>query len=124
MFFRKKSSGPKIKATKTNGFASKLENSVHEILLKRQADGEIKDIRIQHTYEIVKGLRWKVDFSFEDCATGQRIYCEAKGFPTDVYKLKLRMYKIHGKHRLEIWKGSYKKPVLVEIIEPEGLCLS
>lgn len=112
-------SGSKYGAVRQSGFASKLEASTYQILCLREKAGEIKDIRCQHTVDLGFGVSWKIDFSFTRTLTGETVFAESKGFQDPVYKLKLRMWK-HGaaKGLLEIWGGSWQKPVLVEIIKP------
>lgn len=123
----------KYGAKKTNGFASKLENAVHEILLLREKAGEITSIQKQArvflgkqiiTYSLTKKKKvtliyWKVDFSFIDRKRGVKIWCEAKGFESEDYKTKLNLWREKGPGPLEIWKGSYKSPVLIEVIDPK-----
>lgn len=62
-------------------------------------------------------ITWRVDFSAEDVKTGKTVYFEAKGFATEVYKLKLKIFKKNPKGYLEIWGGSYKNPKLLEIVD-------
>lgn len=107
---------------KTGGLSSKLEYAVHHLLLKRQAAGEIKDIKLQQPIVLIDGPRtqkitWKVDFSFVRVSNNQLEYVEAKGFPTDVYKMKLKMFRSNSQAPLEIWGGNYTKPILIERIE-------
>ena len=115
----------KYRAKRTaDGFPSKLEASVYQMLLLREKAGEIKNIRRQHAVQFACGPRWKVDFSFTDCATGETVYCEAKGAELETYRLKKRMYAgcpvLESAGKLEIWKGTYARPVLVEEIKPGG----
>ena len=109
-------------AVKTNGFASKLENAVHEMLKVRQAAGELSDIKCQQSFKLQDGDRtvrvtWKIDFSAVEVKSGKTIYFEAKGFEESVYKLKLKMWRKHKYATLEIWKGSWQRPFLAERIE-------
>lgn len=111
-------------AVKTNGFSSKLENAVHEILKRRQAEGELTDIKCQQTFRLQDGdrtvsIKWKIDFSATEVKTGKTIYFEAKGFEESVYKLKLKMWRKHKYATLEIWRGTYQRPFLSERIEAE-----
>lgn len=109
-------------AKKTNGRASKLENAVFLILKAREQKGEIKEIKEQQVVVLQEGKRiqritWRIDFSFVDCKTDELNYCEAKGFATDVYKLKLKLYRANPPAPLEVWKGNWTYPVLAERIE-------
>lgn len=118
---KKKSWKNKFNAVRTNGFASKLESAVYELLLLRQKAGEIKNIKKQHSVDLGLGVRWKVDFSFELVETGERIWCEAKGIEGEGYRLKRTMWKNGaGPGPLEIWKGSHARPRLIETIIPRG----
>lgn len=115
----------KFGAVRANGFPSKLEAAVHDILLLRQKLGEIDEIKRQQTVVIQEGSRetriaWRVDFSFLDLKTGQTNYVEAKGMPTAEYKLKLKLWRANPPADLEIWGGDYKRPKLVEKIKREG----
>lgn len=114
----------KFNAMPTDGFPSKLEASVYQTLLLREKAGEIRNIQRQHSFQFPCGPRWKIDFSFEECTTGETVYCEAKGAEVETYRLKRNMFKgcpvLENSGKLEIWKGSYQKPSLNEVIFPKG----
>lgn len=98
---------------KTNGRASRLENAVFEYLKRRETLGEISDIKEQQSIVLQGGKRvtritWRVDFSYTVNATKALEYCEAKGLETDVYKLKLKMFRANPPASLEIFKGRYR----------------
>lgn len=112
---------------------SKLERSVYEVLLLREKAGRIKDIECQSTVDLgteavtnirtgkvrTRMIRWKVDFSFTDVETDKRVWCEAKGVETRLYRKQLRLWREGaGPGVLEIYKGSYLNPTLVQIIKP------
>src|SRR6266705_3243735 len=99
----------KYKAQRTNGFASKLESAVHDILVSRRNKGELSNIKCQQSVVLQEGpptirINWKVDFSYENLM-GKTCYCEAKGIETADYKLKLKLWRAKCPARLEIWKG-------------------
>lgn len=111
---------------------SKLERAVYQILLLREKAGEISDIRQQESVllgyeEIVnartlkrrtRAIRWKVDFSFFDRYKLTRVYCEAKGVETSLYRKQLRLWREGaGPGELEIWKGNYRRPTLTEVVK-------
>jgi hypothetical protein len=114
---------------------SGLECAVCEILMQRERAGDIRDLKWQCTVDLGFGVRWKVDWGFEQ-KSGQLLtdplgvskskewiptYAEAKGAETKDYKLKLRMWKDgRGPAPLEIWKGSAQRPTLVETIHPKS----
>ncbi len=113
----------KFKAIRTNGFSSKFENAVHEILLLKQKLGEARNIKCQRSVVLMEGppgvrINWKIDFSFENRDTDwQEEFVEAKGVETADYKLKLKLYKMIAPARLTIYKGSWQRPKVYEIIE-------
>jgi len=112
--------GFKYGSQKHEGFPSKLEWSVHQKLLERQSLGEISEVKRQQTIILQSGNRetritWRLDFSFVKDGI---LWCaEAKGFPTDVYKLKLKLWRKIKPHPLEIWKGNWRNPKLSEVIK-------
>lgn len=120
--FRRRSRFNKYNAKRTaNGFPSKLEESVYNMLKLREAAGEISDIKRQQVVVLQEGdkdtkINWKVDFSF--LKNGVRCYAEAKGVETGEYVLKLKLWRKLKPAPLEIWKGSYQRPYLAERIEP------
>lgn len=102
-------------------FASQLEASVYSVLKYREIAGEVKDIKCQHTVDLGHGIKWKCDFKFYDIKEKEEKLCEAKGIENPDYIIKLKLYRYYGDKNLEIWKGSAKKPRLVEIIFPKKL---
>lgn len=112
----------KYKAARTNGLSSKLESAVYDLLKLREKAGEIKDIKLQQTVVLQEGgkdvrIAWKVDFSFINKATEGLEYAEAKGIETGDYRIKLKLWKKNPPAPLEIWKGDYRRPKLVEKIK-------
>lgn len=108
-------------STKIDGHfcASKLEASVGQILHLREKAKVINDIRYQvQTWLTDARIGWKVDFSFWERSDEQRVYCEAKGIETSDYRIKLKLWRVYGPGPLEIWKGTYQNPQLVEVIYP------
>lgn len=109
----------KYGAVRSGGFGSKLEHAVHELLKLRERAGEISDIKCQQTIVLQDGPRevkisWRVDFSFlED---GALAFAEAKGFPTESYSLKLKLFRGTRKEKLYIYKGTHLRPTLAEIV--------
>ena len=117
----------KSKPTEVNGhaFPSKLEAAVYNYLLKREYLKEIRDIKMQQTVVLQGGPRetritWRVDFSFVRCIDGELVYVEAKGFPTDVYKLKLKLFMMNPPADLEIYGGSHDRIKLTHKISKGG----
>lgn len=122
--YLKKKAASKYGAQRTSdGFPSKLESAVHQILLLRERAKELLGIRRQHRIQFPCGVGWKVDFSFTETASGETVFCEAKGVETETYRLKKTMYCkcpiLADAGKLEVWKGSHTKPYLDEVIIPK-----
>lgn len=120
MFGRKNKYGAKP----ADGFGSQLEKAVHQRLLDRQKLGEITDIKRQQAVmleDLKNGEKrlWKVDFSAVEVETGRTVYFEAKGFETNDYVRKRNMWRKNPPSRLEIYKGTWRYPRVVEIIDPK-----
>jgi hypothetical protein len=100
-------------------FMSKLEAAVFDLLSLREKAGEIRNLRCQvHIYLSEARIGYIPDFGFEFVATSEPGFAEAKGFESDIWKLKKRLWKAYGPGPLEIWKGSHKKPKLIETVYP------
>lgn len=111
---------------------SALEASVCEVLILREKAGDIRNLKWQATVHLDYGIKWKVDWEFEQLVRDteavvyktfwQNRFAEAKGAETRDYRLKLRMWKEGcGPAPIEIWKGTAKRPMLVETIHPKEL---
>lgn len=102
-------------------FASKLEAAVYLILKAEEQAGLIANVKCQPNIRMTDaGILMIPDFSYE--RNGKLEFCEAKGFPTDVWKLKLRLWKNgYGPGPLRIFKGSHRRPVQTEIVVPKAL---
>ncbi len=121
--FQRKEDGKKpqkYKSQRTNGFSSKFESAIYDMLLLRQKLGEIKNIRCQHPTHLTRAqIGLKVDFSYEDM-NGKITFVEAKGFPTEGWKIKKKLWAYYGPGPLEIWQGDYRRPKLSETLIPKG----
>lgn len=109
-------------------FASKLEASVYSILKNKENIGEITDLKCQEQVNVCcndkdcphdKKVIYKPDFSFTEVSSGEKAFAEAKGFASEVWPLKKRLWKHYGKGRLDIYMGSHTRPFLKEIIIPK-----
>jgi hypothetical protein len=72
----------------------------------------------EHIYLTEARINYVTDYSLEDLATGEKFHGEAKGFETPVWKIKLKLYRKYGPCKLELWRGTYVRPVLDEIVIP------
>lgn len=115
----------KVKSASGYSYASKLECSVHAMLVLREKAGEIKILQIQPVVKIElppgSGNRWgcRPDFKCLDIASGKEFYVEAKGLECDRFKATRFIWIAAGPAPMELWKGTHQRPVLVEIIVPE-----
>lgn len=102
-------------------FDSKAESSVHDILLLREKAKELKitGIHVRVIIDPEADIRWVADFQCLDLLTNEIIFIECKGFETPEWRLKLKIIRARFPFKVEIWKGSYKKPYLDEIIIPK-----
>lgn len=114
--------GNKYGALRTDdGFPSKLEKAVYEILCLRERAGEIRDIKRQATVHLYGRLKWKVDFSFTVVETGETVWAEAKGKWTEDARIKLNLWRDGlGPGKLELWEGKYQRPILKDVVIPKG----
>lgn len=101
-------------------FDSKLEASVYQLLKLREKSGELKIKQHQkHIYLSEARVIYIPDFECVDVASGAIFYVEAKGFESPRWPTVKKLWKFFGPGRLEIWKGTYKNPKLVETIIPK-----
>lgn len=100
-------------------FSSRLESALHDYLLEQERAGEISDIRQQVRVKLTLAeIVYIPDFSAVDVKTGQTCYYESKGFETDVWRIKRRLWVFYGNGPLYVFKGTYKKLYLHEVIIP------
>lgn len=100
---------------------SALEASVCEILVLRQKAGDIRNLKYQHTATLAFGVKWKIDWSFEQSPDWHLRFAEAKGQDTREFKLKLRMWVGGcGAGPLELWRGDHRRPRLDRVYVPDS----
>lgn len=118
----KKSHKYNAKRTIVNGkcFMSGLEGAVYWLLCLRAKAGEIKDIKCYRSFQLTPSVRWKVDFSYFCLKRNCEVAAEAKGKETADYLVKKNLWKDFGTMPLEIYKGTYRRPFLVETIQPSS----
>lgn len=97
-------------------FASKLEAAVYGMLKIREIQSQIKILQVQcHIYLTDARILYIADFKCEG-PDKVEFYVEAKGFETDVWRIKRRLWKHYGPGKLEIWGGTHKRPFLKETL--------
>lgn len=98
----------KIRLPDGTVYDSKKEYSRHMMLMLLERAGEISDLKRQVKYELIpkqdgeRAVYYVADFVYKDRRTGEWIVEDCKGFKTDVYKLKAKMFRYrYGKKILE-----------------------
>lgn len=102
-------------------FASKLEASVFQMLTLMERAGEIAEIQVQDTVYLTDArIQFIPDFKVKNLKTGEYEWHEAKGIATPQFQIKRKLWMYYGPGLLNIWKGTWIKPVLIETITPKG----
>lgn len=100
-------------------FASKLEAEVFDYLKLLEGEGEFRDIRCQvHVYLTDARIDYIPDFCVFDVKLGQDVYVEAKGFQTETWLLKKKLWRYYGPGRLRIFMMGDRAIKQVEEIVP------
>lgn len=113
---------------RTSGAASKGEAALHEYLLWRQKAGEIRNVRTQQSVYLTDArIQYIADFAYE-VRTGyvdkdrfdlwESEWAEFKGFETDTWRIKRRLWMHYGPGRLVVYKGSATKLSQFEVLDP------
>lgn len=101
-------------------FASKLEASLFGHLKLCENVGELTKIQVQPQVLLTEAkIIMKPDFLVYDLVLEEYVYYEAKGFETDVWQIKKKLWKFYGPGRLRIYKGKYNNLFLAEEIIPK-----
>jgi hypothetical protein len=104
-------------------YHSGLEAAVNNLLLLRERAGELRIIKRQERVPlIVNGVKvctWVPDFTVEMIAEAEERLIEAKGFTTQLFLLKKKIYMATGTRKVEMWGGSARAPKLMEILVPK-----
>jgi hypothetical protein len=122
--FRKKKYGKnKYGAKRTTiagqSFPSRVEAAVFQLYALRERASEISDLTRYSTVFLSDArISYKPDWSYIDLGTGLRNYVEVKGVETERFRLIKKLWRAYGPGPLEIWKGSWQKPYLSEVIIP------
>lgn len=84
-------------------FDSRKEANRYTELFRLEAQGYIKDLECQHKFVLQPGFKkngktyraitYIADFVYLDLETNKNIVEDVKGFKTDVYKLKKKMFE-------------------------------
>lgn len=98
-------------------FASKLEAAVYLQLKISLLAGEIKILAHQPRVHLTDArILYIPDFKCINVKTNEIFFVEAKGFETPDWKIKKKLWEKYGPASLHIWRGTYRRPVLVKIL--------
>lgn len=101
-------------------FASKGEARLFDYLCLLEKAGECRDIKQQVSVKMTKAkIEYRPDYSAVNTSTGEVEYFEYKGFPTDVWRIKRRLWMNYGPGKLHIWVGNPRDITLSETIIPK-----
>lgn len=101
----------------TNGeikFDSKSEMDYYKYLLELEAKGDIKNIELQPKFVLIpsyvdfngkkiREIKYIADFKFFDVEANKWIIIDVKGMPTEVAKLKRKMFGYFHKDKELLW---------------------
>lgn len=114
--------GNKI-ASSSNGqsFSSQAERDLYELLMLMERAGEIQDIQVQdHVYLTEARILYIADFKYRNLISGEEEWAEMKGFETDVWRIKRRLWIAgYGPGCLKVYKKSGVRVYLAETINPK-----
>lgn len=115
----------KVKKVELDGktFGSKAEAQGYLYLKALEQHGEIQNIRTQVKIELLPGARnervdYYVDFVVYDVASKEDQYIEIKGFETDKWKMKLKLWRHFGPGKLKVYKVAWNSLGLAEEVIP------
>ena len=84
-------------------FDSQLEARRYRELVLMQKAGIIRDLRTQVPFELqpsfkkggktIRAITYKADFVYIVCGTGKTVVEDTKGFRTEVYKIKKKLFE-------------------------------
>ena len=80
-------------------FDSQKEGNRYLILKRMEQEGKIKDLQRQVSFEVVpkskgeRAVKYIADFVYYDIEKQMHVVEDVKGFKTDVYKLKRKIFK-------------------------------
>jgi hypothetical protein len=107
------------KCTLGHSHRSKLESSVCAIIGK---DPDLELVQAEeHVYLSDAEILYIADFKVRRLSTGLMHRVEAKGYESPTWPIKKKLYKTYGELPLHIYKGSYTRPFLDEVIIPKNV---
>ena len=100
---------------------SQLEIAVCQITDLQVKAGELELIRAEDTLYLSRAkIKYISDFKCRDLKTNEIFWREAKGFENDRWPIIKKLWSVYGPGRLEVWKGTHRRPFLQETIIPKS----
>lgn len=97
-----------------------MERARYAELLLLEKSGKIKDIECQVQVILTEAeIIYKPDFKYFDLSLSKPIWEEVKGFETDTWRLKRKLWISYGPGILRVYKGRYSRLRLHEEITPK-----
>lgn len=100
---------------------SKLESSVCQLL---QLQAKAKELIIEATEDNVfltkARIRYIADFRVRMLPSNEVAWVEAKGHENDRWPMIRKLWQFYGPGRLVVYKGTWQRPVMHEVITPES----
>lgn len=101
-------------------FASKLEAATYKKLKEDERSGLITLEQVQAEVRLTDaGILYKPDFLITDHAINAPVWCEAKGYETPEWRLKLRLWEYYGPGILRIYRGTWQYVSLHKEVRPK-----
>lgn len=98
-------------------FDSGLERDLYNLLKLRERVGELRDIKVKPNVRITEaGILVIPDFSAVETKTDQLRYHEAKGCVTEVWLLKMRLWRCYGPAPIDVYVASSRGPAFWKTI--------
>jgi len=92
---------------------------VYDILKLREKAKEIKIIGLQDKVYLTRAeILYKPDFKIQCTKTHRFSWVEAKGPEIGRWNVIKKLWEVYGPGELEVWKGTYRNPVLNRTITP------
>lgn len=103
-------------------FDSKLERDTYGLLLLEERNGEINQIEQQFTVCLSQAnISYRVDFRVFDVKLNEHVFVEAKGFVTEAWLLKVKLWHVYGPGRLRVYVAGKPWPYCSKEIIPTRL---
>lgn len=116
---RQKFNAKRTKCSRGHNHRSALECSVCELQLLMEKGGVRKLIQAEKKFYLGPArIGYVMDLYCQEQPSGALVGMEAKGMEVPRWKDIKKLWRAHGEFPLEVWKGSARRPVLVETIYP------